>query len=148
MFSQPQFTQKEIADLEQAYRDAVYGVYYYEQTIQLLIDRLSPKLDFILTKHHSTTWALITAHNPYSQCLSPAENQQRHQDLVELLRSHNLTFFNAIGKDKDDLWTPEQSIFIVGIELEKAISIGNKFQQNAIVVGEWGQRSKLIWLVG
>ena len=146
MFSKPQFTAKEIADLYSSYQDAVYEVYYGDLTIQLFIDRSNSKLDLILKKYHCTTWALITAFNPYSQCLSAAENQQRHQNLIELMRSYNLTFFDAVGKDKDSVWTPEQSIFIVGIELKQAIGVGNRFQQNAIVFGELEKASKLLWL--
>lgn len=146
MFFKPQLTVKEKADLDRAYRDAIYEVYYRDRKIQLFIDRFNPQLDLILKKYHCSSWALITACNPYSQCLSAVENQQRHQELIELLRQFNLTFFDAVGRDKDGAWTPEQSIFVIGIELEKAIAIGNKFQQNAIVFGELAERSQLIWL--
>ena len=146
MFSKPQFTAKEIAALYSFYQDAVYEVYYGDLTIQLFIDRSNSKLDLILKRYNCNAWALITAFNPYSQCLSAAENQQRHQNLIELIRSHNLTFFDAVGKDKDGVWTPEQSIFIVGINLKQAIAIGNRFQQNAIVYGELEKRSQLVWL--
>ena len=146
MFSKPQFTEKEIADLHQAYGEAIYEVYYNGETIQLLINRLNPKLDIILEEYHCTTWALVTAFNPYSQCLSTAENQQRHQSLIELVRSQNLAFIDAVGKDQDEVWTPERSIFIMGIELQSAIALGNRFQQNAIVFGELGKLSKIGWL--
>lgn len=144
--SQPLFTEKEIADLHQAYQDAIYEVYYCQKNIQLLIDLLNPELDLILEKYDCITWALITAFNPYSQCLTAAENQQRHQSLIECLRSQNLTFLDAVGKDRDGVWTAEQSVLIVGIALEKAIAIGKKFQQNAIVFGELEKISQLIWL--
>ena len=146
MFSKPQLTAKEKADLNRAYQDAVYEVYYYGQTIQLFIDRPNPQLDLILKKYDVTNWALITAFNPYSQCLSPAKNQQRHQKLITLVQQLNLTFFNAVGKDKDGAWIPEQSIFGIGIELKQAIAIGHKFEQNAIVLGKLCQSSKLLWL--
>ena len=146
MFSKPQFTAQEKANLDRAYRDAIYQVYCHGQIIQLFIDRFNSELDLILKKYDVTSWALITAYNPYSQCLSAAENQQRHQNLIELMRSYNLTFFDAVGKDKDSVWTPEQSIFIVGIELKQAIGVGNRFQQNAIVFGELEKASKLLWL--
>ena len=146
MFSKPQFTKKEIADLNSSYQNAIYEVYYGDRTIRLFIDRHNPLLDSILEQYQVTTWALITAHNPYSQCLSAEENQQRHQLLIELVRSQNLIFFDGVGKDKDGAWTPEPSLFIIGIKLKRAISIGNKFQQNAIVFGELKQASQLIWL--
>lgn len=144
--SKPQFTEKEIADLQEAYEKAIYEVYYQGETIQLSIGKHNPNLDRILKEHSCTTWALITAFNPYSQCLSAVENQQRHQNLIELARSQNMTYFDAVGKDKDGLWTPEQSIFIVGIELESAIALGNRFEQNAIVCGKLNKTVKLLWL--
>lgn len=144
--SQPLFTEQQIADLHQAYRDAVYEVYHNRKTILLFIDRLNPKLDSILEKYHGNTWALITAHNPYSQCLPPVENEQRQLKLVEIVRANNLIFLDGVGKDQNNLWTPEPSIFIVNIELEQAIAIGQEFQQNAIVWGEFGKKSKLLWL--
>ena len=146
MFYKPQFTAREIADLDRTYQDAIYEVYYGDRTIQLFIDRPNSKLDLILKKHDVTSWALITAFNPYSQCLSATENKQRHQSLIKLVQSLNLTFFDALGKDKDGAWTPEQSIFIIGINLDRAIAIGRKFQQNAIVFGELEKRSQLVWL--
>ncbi|MGD1918886.1 MAG: DUF3293 domain-containing protein [Pleurocapsa sp.] len=173
MFSKPQFTNKEIANLHQAYLEAVYEVYYcfrYSdrnkayakrglestdvasqrreclQTIRLFIDRFNPELDLILKKYNCTTWTLITAFNPYSQHLSAAENLLRHQSLIEYLEPLNLNILNAVGRDKDGIWTPEQSIFVMEIELENAIAIGNKFQQNAIVFGELGTLGKLLWL--
>ena len=146
MFSKPQFTAREIADLDRAYQDAIYKVYYGDRTIQLFIDRPNSKLDSILKKYNVTSWALITAFNPYSQCLSAVENRQRHQSLMKLVQSLNLTFFDAVGKDENSVWTPEQSIFVMGIDLEQAIAIGRKFQQNAIIFGELEMRSQLVWL--
>lgn len=144
--SRPSFTKQQIADLNQVYSDAVYEVYNNRHTIPLFVDRPNPQLDKILEKHHGTTWALITAYNPYSQCLSASENEQRQQKLIELVKAEKLTFLNGVGKDKNDLWTPEPSIFIVGIKLEKAIAMGKRFEQNAIIFGESDKKSQLLWL--
>ena len=146
MFSKPQFTEKEIADLQEAYQDAVYKVYYDHETIQLSIGQYNRRLDLVLEKYECTTWALMTAFNPYSQCLSAIENQQRHQDLFELVRSLGLIMFDAVGKDKDGVWTPEKSLFILNIERDQAIAIGQKLQQNAIVFGELKDAPRLVWL--
>lgn len=146
MFSKPQFTEKEIDDLQIAYEEAVYEVYYKGETIRLFVNQHNPNLDFLLKKYNCATWAVITAFNPYSQCLSTAENQQRHQSLIEYLEPLNLNILDAVGKDKNGVWTPETSIFIMGIKLESAIALGKKFQQNAIVFGRLGILGKLLWL--
>lgn len=146
IMSQPQFTPQEIASLQIAYQEAIYEVYFAQEIIQLSIGEHNLALDRLLSKHDASSWALITAYNPYSQSLSAAENQQRHQSFQEFLPTLNLTIFDAVGKDKDGVWTPEPSVWIVGIELIKAIALGRKFQQNAIVYGELGKPIQLIWL--
>jgi hypothetical protein len=146
IMSQPRFTQQEIADLQIAYQEAIYEVYLGKETIKLFIDKHNLVLDRLLKTYDCYTWALITAHNPYSQCLSALENQQRHQSLIEFVPALNLTIFDAVGKAKNSAWTPEQSILIVGIKLAEAIALGQQFQQNAIVYGELGQSTQLIWL--
>jgi Protein of unknown function (DUF3293) len=146
IMSQPQFTEQEIASLQMAYQEAIYEVYFGQEIIQLSIGKHNLALDGLLSKHDGSSWALITAHNPYSQSLSARENQQRHQSFREFLLTLNLTIFDAVGKDKDGVWTPELSVLIVSIELIKAIALGRKFQQNAIVYGELGKPIQLIWL--
>jgi len=150
--SKPQFTKKEIANLHKVYKEAIYEVFYCQSTIRLSIDAHNPKLDRLLEEYSCVTWALITAYNPYSQCLSAIENEQRHQDLTKYLRwlslkrSPNLTILDAVGKDKDGAWIPEKSVFIIGIESEDAIALGNRFEQNAIAFGELAKVSQLLWL--
>ena len=144
---QPKFTVTEIAALERAYREAIYEVYSDRETIQLSIDRSCPKLDALIRQQNYTNWALITAHNPYSQSLSAIENQQRHQQLVEHLQQLEFSWLPAVGKDRYGIWTPEQSLCILGIELDRAIAIGRKFAQNAIVYGELNKPAKLKWVL-
>ena len=142
----PQFTAAKIANLQTAYQQTIYEVYYGQQTIQLHIGEYNPQLDRLLQRHSCTTGALITSSNPYSRCLSETENQQRHQSLIEFLQPLQLTLINALGKSKNGDWTPEQSLLIVGIDLIQAIVVGRNFEQNAIVYGELGKPPELQWL--
>ena len=138
--------EKELAKLDRAYRSAIYQVYTKEKTIQLSIAQPNQILDLLLSQENRFTWAFVTAHNPHSQCLSVAENHQRHQSLIRFLATQDVIIFDGVGKDKDGFWTPETSILILGINLEDAISLGRKFQQNAIVYGELGKISQLLWI--
>lgn len=133
-------------DLPTAYQQAIYEVYHDGQIIQLHIGEYSRQLDRLLKKHNCTTWTIITAFNPYSKCLSEAENQQRHQSLIKFLQPLQLTIIDALGRDKSGIWTPEKSLFILGIDRLKAIAIGQNFEQNAIVYGELGKPPELQWL--
>ena len=144
--SPPQFTQAQIASLQTAYEQAIYEVYNGEDTIRLSIGECCPELDRIISTEDCPGWAVITACNPYSQCLSEAENRQRHQKLLKYLSGLQFTSLSAVGKDKYDVWTPEQSLLIFGLNRPQAIAIGRKFQQNAIVYGELNQPAELLWV--
>ena len=146
MIFQPQFTQAKIASLQTAYEEAVYEVYNGEDTIELSVGKYCPELDRIFPAEDCPGWALITACNPYSRCLSEAENRQRHQKLLEYLSGLQYTSLAAVGKDKNNVWTPEQSLLIFWLNRPQAIAIGRQFQQNAIVYGELHQPVELLWV--
>lgn len=149
MIWRKKLTVDEIAALQTAYKEAIYEVDRDQETIQLRIGQRCPRLDELLMQqcqHNYNSWALITAYNPYSQCLSAHENQQRHQRLVEQIEEFKLPYLPAVGKDASGIWTPEQSLCVLGIELPRAIAIGQKFNQNAIVYGERNRAIQLQWL--
>ena len=39
------------------------------------------------------------------------------------------------GVDEKEIWEPENSVLILGVTADEAISLGNKYEQNAIVLG-------------
>lgn len=136
----------EIAILKIAYEQAIYEVYDGQQTIEIKIGQNCPSLDCLIAQSDSPTWALITAANPYSQPLSARENQRRDQRLFKHLKGLQLPLIPAMGKDPNGVWTPEASWLILNIARLKAIAIGRKFEQNAIVYGELNQIAELQWL--
>jgi len=146
MIERPQYTVDELAALQTAYERAIYEVYWGDKTIPLRIGQCCPQLDTLIIQHGLNFWALITAHNPYSQCLSASENQQHHRQLIEHLQKLKLPYLPAVGKDANGIWTPEASFCIFGLELDRAIAIGQKFNQNAIVYGKLNQLVGLQWL--
>jgi hypothetical protein len=169
MTSRPKLIKPEIADLkahyEQAYKQAIYEVYCGQETIQIQIGKYCPSLDSLIVQivqgdylqgvplscalhspKNRQSWAIITAHNPYSQIFAQLENQQRHQKLMEHLLELKLPWLEALGKDQMGFWTPEPSFWIYGIERVKAIAIGRQFEQNAIVYGELSQPAELQWI--
>jgi len=90
------------------------------------------------------SWAIITAHNPYSKKHSDSKNQVNNRKLKELLSSHGYGLLPAIGKSPDSDWE-EESILILNISSYMAESFGTCFQQNAIVFGELGAPIELIF---
>ena len=158
----PKLAQAEIVALRIAYEQAIYEVYDGQETIKIKIGQNCPPLDSLIAQSDypkglasrraprsltdRPTWALITAANPYSQPLSERENQRRYQRLSKHLKGLQLPLIPAVGKDQTGVWTPEPSWLILGITRPKAIAIGRKFEQNAIVYGELNQAAELQWL--
>ncbi|PSB11125.1 hypothetical protein C7B62_06760 [Pleurocapsa sp. CCALA 161] len=142
------------AALQTAYEQAIYEVYYGQETIKIYIGEYCRPLDYLIAKcdyaprslTNRPTWALITAANPYSKPLSELENQQRQQKLIEYLQELPWSWLDAVGKDRTGVWTPEPSLLILGIDRFEAIAIGQKFEQNALVYGELNQPAELQWL--
>lgn len=143
---QPGNLAKVNAALKTAYEQAIYEVYYGQETIKIYIGEYCRPLDYLVAKCDRPTWALITAANPYSKPLSELENQQRQQKLIKYLQELPWSWLDALGKDRTGVWTPEPSLLILGIDRFEAIAVGRKFEQNAIVYGALNQRAELQWL--
>ena len=141
-----QFTQTALAALEAAYQQTLYEVFRDKKIIQLRVSVKSTALDQLLRQYQQTTWALITAWNPYSQPLSELENRTRNRILAADLKKLDLPLLNAVGRDESDQWPAEESLFVVGINRLDAVCMGQKFSQNAILYGEIAKPPALLWL--
>ncbi len=130
--------------LLKAYQETIYQVLYPPIAIQIGIP--NPALDAFLIQHNSINWAFVTAWNPRSKQLSIQENNQRHEELIKLIKKVGYSCFFGKGIGKDASWTPEVSLLVLNIEIKAAIAIGQYFDQNAIVVGESGGLPTLIIL--
>jgi hypothetical protein len=119
-------------DLLEAYKNTKYNVSQHDLVIE--IGKLNDKLNELLNKYNSTEWAFITAFNPYSNVLTENENVERHNELKKL--TDRYITFEGHGVGEDPSWEPELSLLIIGITKEVSILIGNKFEQNAIIIGK------------
>lgn len=129
-------------DLIEAYKSTKYKVFKHDIVIE--IDKFNKKLNELLNKYNSIEWAFITAFNPYSNILTIDENTERHNELQRLTDSY--ITFEGHGVGDDPSWDPELSLLIIGITKEDAMSIGIKFEQNAIVYGTNKSLAELIIL--
>jgi hypothetical protein len=102
------------------------------------------RLDALLTRHGATRWAFITAWNPGSRPLSKSENGRRHAELRAAVHDAGLEALDGEGVGEDASWPSEQSLLILNISRGKAISLGRRFDQLAIVVGRRGEASTLV----
>ena len=102
------------------------------------------QLDALLARHDVTRWAFITSSNPGSRPLSKHENARRHSELRAAVQAAGLVALDGEGIGEDPSWPPERSLLILNISRDKAISLGRRFEQLAIVVGRRGEASRLV----
>ncbi len=120
---------KELLD---AYLSTVYKV--YNPPMELRIGEYSHEIDSLLQAQGNTSWAFITAFNPYSRFLTDSENERRHEELKSFVNEYAIYEGEGVGEDKR--WKSEKSLLIIGISTEEAMKLGKEFEQNAIVFGE------------
>ncbi len=138
--------QPKLAALDAAYGKTLYEVFCEKEIIQLRVNVKSLALDNLLQQYQATTWALITASNPYSEPLSKQENKLRNEALAAELKPRYINLFSAVGRDESGDWLPEESLFVMGINRADAVEIGKKYSQNAILYSEIGKPPELLWL--
>jgi hypothetical protein len=120
-------------NLVRAYREAIYIVNEGDDAIALKVGEVSPALAALLHVHKSTTAAILTAYNPYSEIQPSAENERMQAALVAALKPVATACFDAIGSDPDGEWEPEASTLALGISLVEAERLADQFGQNAFI---------------
>jgi hypothetical protein len=135
----------QLKELERIYLETNYIVQDGESQFVFRIGETN--IDELLNRYDATSWAFITAYNPFSMQLSIAENATRQSELIELVKSKNLRFLEGLGECTMPDWEHEMCLFILNIELNLAIELAKKYEQNAIVYGELGGVPQLIWCV-
>ena len=127
-------TQSVIArNLISGYRDTDYQIGAGSDSISLRIDQYSESLAKLLIASKHPCAAMISAYNPYSQRLSNEENLIAHESLRNNLRRHYCPIIESLNIDPTGRWPTEKSFFVLGADLNTAQSLGQQFNQNAIV---------------
>ena len=114
-----------------AYTNTNYKVFNPKFVIK--VGQTNPELNKLLEETGNVHWAYITAFNPYSKELSLKENLLRQEELLAIVKKHDI--YIGHGVDEKEIWEPENSVLIIGITATEAIKLGNKYEQNAIVLG-------------
>jgi len=126
------------------YTHADYRIGTAADCITLKIDQYSePLAQFLVTLNQSCA-AIISAYNPYSQLVSDEENVAAHESLRHILTCHAHQGIESVHTDPAGVWPAEKSFFIPGIDIHSAKSLGQQFNQNAIV---WIDRDAIPRLV-
>lgn len=114
-----------------AYKKTNYKVFQPELVIR--IGKTNSCLNELLETSGDVVWAYITAFNPYSKVLSNEENKIRQNDLLTDVSNYKTHIGH--GVDEKEEWPAEDSVLILGITEADAVKLGDKYEQNAIVLG-------------
>ncbi|CAG9239484.1 conserved hypothetical protein [Paraburkholderia caribensis] len=115
----------------QAYRETHFRV-QGDTLITLLVDQYNPSLAALHETAGVQSSAFVTAWNPYSKRCGDDDNVKRQEALSHELRQLGLKFVDGIGQHPTDRWG-EPSFLVLGISLEAAKALGERYEQNAIV---------------
>ncbi len=115
-----------------AYRETDYCV-SGDLPLVLRINEFNKPLASLYKVNRANCCCYITACNPLGNIISDDANDDRQSLLATDIRNRGLTFFKGIGQHPSGKWPGEPSFLVLGIALEAAKSLGNKYEQNAIV---------------
>ncbi len=137
--------------LDAAYRAALYHADLPTGRVTLCVGERTQALDSLLTDTGHASWTFLTAHNPYSNRLTPTENAARHAELLEVIAATGLPQFpgegaaNPDGPDWPADWPAEISLLILGLPEADALALARRFGQNALLRGRPAGPAELVW---
>ena len=92
----------------------------------------SAELEGLQRAHAVDCCAYLTAYNPFSRKLDERENAARQAALASELKQSGYVFLEGAGQHPSDAWA-EPSFAVLGMQLQEAKDLGNKYEQNALV---------------
>ena len=116
----------------QAYLETQFRI-HGDVTFALQIGMASPDLLSLYGQHNVDCAAFLTGCNPFSREVSEPENRERQKSLATELTRRSLSFLEGIGQHPSNNWPGEESFLVLGLNLEAAKTLGERFEQNAIV---------------
>ena len=120
------------SDLIEAY-SATHFTVLEPRPLTLRVDHHSAELAKLLKEMGVSSAGYLTAWNPYSAETSAADNEAAQLSLIRSLSLEGYPTLKALGVDPAGEWPGEESVFVPGLDLERAKSLGVEFGQNAIV---------------
>lgn len=119
-------------ELVQAFMETEYFV-HTDPAFKMHIGQPCPELARLMAERNANCAAFITAWNPFSQQLSPKENEQRQQDLKAQLKTRGLSFIDGIGQHPINEWPGEPSVLILNLNRESGKVLAAQYEQHAFV---------------
>jgi len=129
--------------LIEAYRATDYRV-HGDTPFTLRIEQTCTACDAVLDAYGATNAAYLTAWNPFSQPNTDVMNASAQEKLAADLSAISLAVIRGEGVGQIGDWPPEQSLFALGINRDKALGLAKQYGQNAFVWIERGQPAELV----
>ncbi len=77
--------------------------------------------------------AFVTSHNPGGPVIDPAENDRRHDALLDDVAGHGWRWWAAVGGDPAGLHA-EDGVLLLDASPDDACALGRRFDQDAVYV--------------
>lgn len=116
-----------------SYLRANYQISAGADSISLQIEQYSEALAKILIASGQSCAAIISAYNPHSLQLSNEKNLAAHRSLRDFLDCHSYPIIESLNLDPANSWPAEKSFLVPGLDLNTAQTLGQQYDQNAIV---------------
>lgn len=126
--------------LWEAYLRAEYWVGFPNDTLLLQIGDHATGLSRLAERagvqlRHDESWAYLTAWNPGSEVRMEFVNREKQEDMEMFLRGAGYTLLPGHARDPSGQWPDEEGVLVFGLGWEKALMLGRRFHQNAILAG-------------
>jgi hypothetical protein len=116
-----------------AYRETAYCVRLQASVITLTIGARHDALAELFASHSVNCGGFITAYNPRGREQPSDANKLAHHLLTERLHVLRITSLEAFTETHTNTWPTEYGLFVLGLPLEQAKSLGREFDQDALV---------------
>ena len=133
------------SDLLRAYLETIYRV-FSTPVFDLKVGQRSLALADEYHRSGVACSAFMTACNPFSQCVSRAENLRKMEALRTDLSGRGFRLIPGLGFHPAGNWPGEASFLVLGLTLELARGIGEKYGQNAFLWSGHNAKPELILL--
>ena len=130
--------------LLEAYRDTRYLFAADGAEHEVRIDRRNPLAEAWLAGRGAAGAGFVSADNPRSRLVPPAENDAARQRLAEAVRRLGADAVPHTGAGLDGAWPPEQGLLVLGLPMPDLVALAEEFGQNAIVWFTPGEPARLV----
>ena len=104
-----------------------------------------PATTSMMDRFGITTFAYITAWNPYSQIADSTKNGEANISLENELKRSGHQYFPCNGTDPSNTWPAEPGFIIFNCDRRWLKKLARRYRQHAIAYATKGRLPRLLW---